>query len=764
MLESNAMRLLRLKCYLLLALLLSACSQQLSSPPERRWLPTDVRLLDPIDQPDPSLDLIAAYTRRGNQEIQVRLDWLDHAPLPNYDLFLAFDAAPGGATALPNGIRTALAWDLLIAIPAQGELQIYDAQRQPIAAARLRVERDPWLDTLTVRLSEALLPGAGRAGFHLQALLLPSGQDLLADSLGPWFSEALSPPALPLLMAFWDSYPAPTPALALRRWDGAHAGPYGGRHGLGNLLRTAASSGTPLFLLDFKNPTSLAAAELAGHSNQIQTLAQQNLLILPEVLPDPAVSPAPLPVEIYPELLRQNQRAGQQLQLPASPLVFAPGGPFALPGGKTTIILPTTIPPLTPTALQRWRQWRLLPLPGRDSAEAIQASPNGPTLELRQALISAALQVSQDAALLLVLGGSLPESTWGDPLSARATFHYLHSRPWLRFLDAAALQGMPTKSKGALPNLVPDAPALQPLVQALQKAPENVLRAAAWRALQAMVAPTWPRWKELPSARQAMMPAIWSLIAASRWAQNPADQQDCQSDVDQDGLPECVLSSPHFYAQFELPEGTLSFLFVRSAQGTVHQLIGPSTQLTGGLSDPALWVTVHGQKLDPNALPGAFAEPATSYFPYTEREQLQLIAQDGSRRKTYTLNSDQLTIAIRSALPGSPLILQLPLLLDPWLQQVPTWAQHYRTIQTNPTLIWQGGDLQVELWASSPYRWITFLDSQASLSIMENPNLDYPPGHFLPFSLAVAQFQSEGDLDVILTWQTASASSSLLLP
>ena len=47
-------------------------------------------------------------------------------------------------------------------------------------------------------------------------------------------------------MVFWNTLPSATPAQTLRRWDGAHTGPMGGKHGLSVLLQAAASQGVPL--------------------------------------------------------------------------------------------------------------------------------------------------------------------------------------------------------------------------------------------------------------------------------------------------------------------------------------------------------------------------------------------------------------------------------------------------------------------------------------------------------------------------------------
>jgi hypothetical protein len=98
-----------------------------------------------------------------------------------------------------------------------------------------------------------------------------------------------------VLLAFWNTVPAYTPAQALRRWDGAHTGPYGERHGLHLLLQAVRRSKVPVVLLDLKTPAALSALDFLGKLPQIQNLSTQGLLILPEALPgSPAtlISPA----------------------------------------------------------------------------------------------------------------------------------------------------------------------------------------------------------------------------------------------------------------------------------------------------------------------------------------------------------------------------------------------------------------------------------------------------------------------------------------
>ena len=111
-----------------------SCSPALETP----WTARDLRLLDPLDAPDPALDLIAVYTRSAGLEDHIRLDFLDVPETPAADIFIALDTQPGGnemahlsrldlAALYPEGlVETEIAYDLLLVIPAEGEPGVID--------------------------------------------------------------------------------------------------------------------------------------------------------------------------------------------------------------------------------------------------------------------------------------------------------------------------------------------------------------------------------------------------------------------------------------------------------------------------------------------------------------------------------------------------------------------------------------------------------------------------------------------------------------
>jgi len=102
---------LPLACFLLIVLF-AACVPLHGPLLTNSWVYADLRNLDPADSPLPGQDLIAVYTRATGEELQVRLDFLDLALIPDFDLFLALDTMPGGRRDLPLEVAADLGVDV----------------------------------------------------------------------------------------------------------------------------------------------------------------------------------------------------------------------------------------------------------------------------------------------------------------------------------------------------------------------------------------------------------------------------------------------------------------------------------------------------------------------------------------------------------------------------------------------------------------------------------------------------------------------------
>ncbi len=728
--------------------------------PDPPWAYADLRLLDPVDAAEPGLDLVAGYLRPVGEEWQLRLDVLDLPPDADFSLIVLLDSRPGGSRELPlasgPGVEPGIEWEALFEISTHGGIRLLGPDLQPLPGLSVRLVRDAILDTLTLSFNRRALPGSptARSPLRLEAYLIgEDGQP--ADRLGPLLSTAPPPPKARALIAFWNAFPAYTPREALRRWDGAHTGPLGGRHGLYHLLRAVRNTRTPAFLLDLKTPGSLAALDYSGGLALVRSLVRAGLLGLPDALPglvDPGGEAVFLRTgDELAAYAAGSRRLGLEFGLPGSPLLFAPErrwpqtGPYRvafIPGGAGS-------QGIGAAAIGRCGGVQTILLPGYPGSGVWndQAGLDGPALYLRQELV--ALAVEGAPGQVLVLGGDLPATTWGVPQMARGTMKYLQAHPWIEVLgpgDLAALPGdgdcslaasSPISNEGfgpVSPGLVSD-PTLEPAAAL-----------TAW----ALASPTYPYHPDLPALRRNYFGQTALLSEAVEWARAPYAYTGCDWDPDGDGRPSCLLASESVFAVLEPEDSRLSALFLRREDG-LHQVIGSSAQVTSGQSDPAAWDLSRGAQADPGVIPGAFAGPGRDYQVELEPGRAAFTAADGGV-KAYTLLNDgiQLTYTQNAGAPVT-----IPLLLDPWRRTSPGWAGAYRMEHRDGGLVWgvyppDGEPFTVSVTAPGEIRALTFLESRPFLERPEDPNLDYPPGHGVPFPMAILSAQADGDFTILV--------------
>ncbi|MBU2611190.1 MAG: hypothetical protein KJ606_09645, partial [Chloroflexi bacterium] len=698
------------------------------------WAYADLRRLDPADDaPTHAADILAVYTRTSGYDLQIRLDLLDLTFADNYLVEIHL-------------------WDnthyaqspLIIQIPAMGANRLI----QPAGVdspLRVRSYRNPSLDTITIAINRIFI--GERYHFDIYTYLSPADPTAADQALDIRSDGAPPLGRAPFLLAFTDSYPAYTPAQAMRRWDGAHTGPTGERHGLRNVLDNAERYGIPVALLDLKTPTSLSALDFVGKIDQIQRMAARRLLTLPDVaFGEPAdVS------------LTYSREAAQAFGLPASPFVYAPFWGL-LPAYRYQFIeLPDS------THLARHAGQTLIPLPTLADG---QATDDGLSLEVRRLLIQTAL--SPDAGDVVVLGGSLPHSTWGDSDMASAAFAYIAAHPWLWALNGEDLLSFPVGAKYVSPppptpatpspiyttqgqetNL--DSAALQSrLLSEFHKAPENPLTDSAWQMYFALTAPTEDT--RLQSLRAQYLGGVGGLLAASRWAENPEQQAGCAFDLDYDGQNECLLVSPEYFAVVETDGARLTLLFSRDESG-VHQLIGHTAQFAVGISDPSEWKATRGEGADPAQIMGAFSDtpkPFENYTPaWTSNDTLILTGTQVRRVKTFRLTVSGLEIRYYSK---APLSTRIPIAIDPWQRFHTGWESEIRADLSPNGWTWGLADgIRLEVRTEAPFSAQGITVSIPFLSQAENPNLDYPAGHFYPFPLSVMEIQANGDFTILLS-------------
>lgn len=640
-----------------LILLISACA------PTPAWDSTTLRALDPADAAHPAADITALYTRASGPFTEIRLDLLDipydpalqdnqQPPLP--DIYIALDTQPGGMLTwgYPQSQTASLdfseiEYDLLAAIPARGGPVIYLADED----AGLR--RAWWLfpsasvdrtaDTLTLRFLTLNLP----ADYAMQAVTLNSIQ---TDQTPVVRASAQSDAHVALLLVIHDAFPAATPAQAVRRWDGAHTGPYGERHGLKHLLEAADRYNLPITLPGLAAPESLSALDYVGGAPALQALQKRGLATLPHAASGAAI-PAP------------------------------------------------------------------------NESDLFQPTAQGLSLEARRAVLDAAL-----AGQPLVWGGELAYSAWANADAAAPSMAYLAARPYIRALTPdqftalpgaagfAPLQPAPTLDPGPYTALIAQMPADSHITQAAQ------------HMLTHLTAPTRdPRLRQL---RALYLPDLNYFAAAAAWAHSPGPIADCARFAET-----CLLANDSFFAVLRQDGARLAYLFVVDAHGA-HQVVGPTYQFESGMSDRSRWQPNLGQAADPGALGGAFIDSDDPWAPYrasiNPNGSITFTRHDAARAKTYALAADAIRVTYAGETPPAA---RIGLALDPWQRFERNWGNRYGWRQAGGWGV-AGGPL-VSVQAEGSVSRDSFLDSRARMGQVEDPNFEYPPGHFLPFPMAV---------------------------
>lgn len=742
---------------LFLLILLSACGP--IEPAYVFWLPwqlADLRLLKSPDTSDPTSDLIAVYSRMNGEKFQLRLDLLDMQPDQKFDVFILLDSTlprtPNRFPAAPSVVKAALAaqrWDWLLVFPYGGKPRAFrSGSLQPDITMSPGIQRDPLMDTVTININPESIPDTSR--LIMQVFITTPGGRILLDQSPPVSSER-SPemPVAPLLLAFSDSFPAVTPAQALRRWDGAHTGPVGSRHGLEHILSNADRYNVPVTLLDLKTPTSLSALDFMDALPLVEDLVSRGLLILPDVAfaqPDSLT-------------LLSSRNTALAFNLPGSLFVYASDSKIQ-PGYNFQF---TTLP--DPTHLLLQSGMLLIPMPDFSQGDSpIQAAVDGLTLDIRRQLLSTAL--SPDPTDLVVLGGSLPHSTWGNADISSAAIAYISNHPWIQPLNGDQLQtfGSHAATQMIDPQPTPTQPfpifsssgqpigldsdqLVSQLLQDLENSPKNPIADSAWQMFYGLSSP-----KENMLSSQLnfqYLNQVETLLLASRWMDNPTHRSDCSQDIDLDLNKECVMTNQRFFAVFETDGGRLSFLF-SLVDGQVHQLVGPQSQLAVGLSDPSLWDLSRGPAADPAEIPGAFSDMDAPFSPYTlttlEEDSLTLTRSDGQVQKTFTFLDNGLVV---DCVAARAVTLRIPLVLDPQARFQPGWQLRYNSLSSNDLYLWGLKDgLTIEINATNHLNSRDFTESRSLLSTPENPNLEYPIGHYLPFPLALVEIKGLGQFSV----------------
>jgi hypothetical protein len=708
------------------------------------WEPAHLLLIKDPGSINPEHAIIAFYMRQRQDDLEFRLDLLElQNPYAN-DIYLALDTQPGGSATLPNGELITTNWDILLVVPAFQPPYALGPNGQIITGLIPGVVRDSSLGTIIIQINKNALPGDANR-LRVQAILTdPTTQQTFDQT--PTLSAGSQPPApAPLLLAFYDTLPASTPVQALRRWDGAHTGPLGQRHGLATLVNQASSRNIPITLLDLKTPASLSALDLVGGAAWLKKLEAKDLLNLPLTADsDPATTPVSL---------AYSNQAVQSFGFQSSQIGYGPFEPGSLPPLKAFFFTASDS-----NHIVQWHGTRFIPLPEAEDPQNPIAGPDGPSLEFKKQLLRIALSPEID---LLTVGGSLPNNELADLSVGPLFFEYIATHPWIKPLSGSDLLGFDVKEVQSLPigdcsdllctknedSVLPGAKVREQVRAELANLPDSTIKDQAWQEYFLLSKPM-----ALPffSAAQARyIGQVGYLIAAARWAQNPAVLADCSLDIDWDGQPDCILASPQVFSIIKLDGGRMVFAGFLKGQDVI-QWVGTKSQFALNWDSIAAQETKNGPASDPTEVPGAFFD-RSQYSPYhasISGSRLELNSAEFGITKSFTVTASELLVQIKSSQADQT---KIPLVLDAPGRFQPGWQETYpQPDSSGDSFRWQPtGRPGVEINISNAALTSnSFLDSRSYMTQPEIPDRDYPPGHYLPFPLSVLELRSDSDFEV----------------
>lgn len=739
---------------LILSIPLAACTPADSPPPTppisaapapTEWLYEDLLVLDPIDAPTPDdPDLFAVYFQSTQDNwAHFRLDMFGD-DFSDYQIVLDIADSSGASSANEPPGR------LLIITNNNGIWHAAATHSNDSSADNFPIFIDEIPETHSVIVS---FPEKYLMKKQPMLILITKSSIELVDSAAVFWDNP-TPPKAPLLLAFWDTLPANTPAQLLQRWDGAHTGPYGSRHGLKHLLAAVEEYGVPVTLLDLKNPDTLSGLDMIGQVDHIQQLEEQGLLILPEGNSS-----------IFTLVIQQtvlSRKTANGFGFSPSEIAF---GSFSDSRNPDYNAFFANLEDESHIFLSNEKL--ILPLPysyweDNSIQQVNEISRDGLTRETWQKLINTAL--SADDSDILVLGGSLITSPWADSSIASIAFQDLVNHPWIDVLSLDDLYSTPTIEQypnsqcyDLLCTPLRDAPETnnQNIPRLLHSWPVSLTR-AVWTMTNNLLRPTIePDRYHLQSNYWSQLMHLWN---SSTLGIDTIPEPSCEQDIDIDEIPECIFASENTTATFEIADASLITAF-HLDDTDATQWVGPTSQIVVGMSDPLFWDLDAGTHSDPSVIPGSFildtAEPLTFEVSELNKDHILFTSTDSAIRKDYYFTEDSLSVTIET---DQPLSTDLVLALDPQQRFQPGWANMYNIFsQTEDSFCWgaEDGKAVCISWTGDPDVEInTFKDSLKSLTQPLNPNKVYPSGHFLPMSLATVTFSTDKDFTVTLSQYT----------
>jgi hypothetical protein len=518
-------------------------------------------------------------------------------------------------------------------------------------------------------------------------------------------------------------------------------------------LNAADRYQVPITLLDIKTPLALSALDYLEKIPRFKKLIDRGIITLPDSLSESYFGS--IPAWGIEKTAQTSRNIAANFGLPGSQLIYSADiHNVSLSPYRLILSRQPAQENFEPgiTQLTRWKGQRILDLPISGDLHQ-QVTEDGLTIEVRTVLFKLALtNGGAQNSNVLVLGGNLPHTVWGDPQAVSAAMRYIANHPWIRPLSGDDLLTIQPASARPSPSIAiginkndadqisSESPIHLELLNQIEQSPPNSITEQAWKSYLSLQAPSYPYIPELSNLRSNYLGGIGNLLVAAQWADNPTQQIDCSTDTDMDGKPECILASDKLFVIIDPEGGRLVVGFFISQNGPI-QFIAPVSQFAIGLSDHSTWRLENGDLSDPAEIPGAFAGPWVPFAIEKVRNGLRFISP--SFQKEFILGNHNLSVNYHT---DNPHIILIPIGLSPDTRNYPDWSNRYKEALTERGWSWEiPGTIRVEVQSSEEFTTDTFKVTKDLINLPEDPNYEFPIGHFLPFPLALVTIHSQGN-------------------
>ncbi|PKO18539.1 MAG: hypothetical protein CVU39_03610 [Chloroflexi bacterium HGW-Chloroflexi-10] len=489
-------------------------------------------------------------------------------------------------------------------------------------------------------------------------------------------SHFQTPPS-PIRIQVWveDFNFGNTPIQALRRWDGAHTGPNGQRHGLVQLLNGMQHYKIPIVFQDFATISNLQALHQLNGGMLFQSLQKQNLLWI--------------------NFTNKNGNDYSRLKSSVTQQLFSESNI------KLTPIYNFSNVPISDDPF----------------------SQDGMSSSLLNKLFNQYFLDKQNGTFIIRVPFSA--TILADDSYSTKLFSYLINHPWLEVVS-------PDEQDNLDLRIIQESSKLTPVSDShlteLQDRISNNQGPFTLQALKMMESAFDDSSDLFILMNQQYLNQIGYFLEANLWAEELQPVSTCTRDIDQDRVNECILANESNFLIIELDGGRIPFAATHQ-NGNYFALIGTSSQIAYGLGPPSEWNTTSGIFMDPQEIPGAISDSQDLFSNYSAKQlsesSLQLTSADGNTTKIITISDQGIQITVKSAVPSA---LTIPVIFSPECMTHPGWPylfQMYQNVSQSYIRL-QCEHNVIRLQANQPVHSISFLEAYLGQQPGENPNISYP--------------------------------------